>query len=76
MTMELKELNDNDNGNDNSSQLFLVSAPRDPMVSSGTIISTSSATAEEMNLDPQSGALVNLMGPQSSSICFPAKFSK
>ena len=73
ITMELKD--DNENGNE-SRQLFLVGAPRDPLVSAGAIVATTGSTDEIHLSDPQSSALVSLMGPQSSSVCFPAKFSK
>lgn len=73
--MELKE--DEENVSETSRQLFLVGAPRDPLVSAGAIVA-SSVTADEMSPggDLQSSALVGLIGAQSSSVCFPAKFSK
>lgn len=70
--MDLKD--SNENPNNESRHLFLVGTPRDPLVSAGAVTTT---TAEEIHLgDPQTSALVSLMGPQSSSVCFPAKFSK
>lgn len=55
-------------------QMFLVGSPRDPLVSTGAIVATG---AEEINPgDLHSSALAGLMGAQSSSVCFPAKFSK
>lgn len=56
-------------------QMYLVGTPRDPLVSSGAIVETGGV--EEINPgDLQSSALAGLMGAQSSSVCFPAKFSK
>ncbi|XP_032457552.1 homeobox protein ARX isoform X3 [Nasonia vitripennis] len=72
--MELKE--DEENVSETSRQLFLVGAPRDPLVSAGAIVA-SSITADEMSPggDLQPSALVGLIGAQSSSVCFPAKFT-
>ncbi|KAG7210334.1 hypothetical protein KM043_011872 [Ampulex compressa] len=72
--MDLKE--EGDGTNDSSRQLFLVGAPRDPLVSAGAIVA-SSGSADEINPDGdlQSTALAGLIGAQSSSVCFPTKFS-
>ncbi|XP_014213875.1 homeobox protein ARX-like [Copidosoma floridanum] len=79
--MELKDDDDNETGR----QLFLVGSPRDPLVSAGSIVENSATGngnnghtgGEDMNPggDLQSSALVGLMGAQSSSVCFPAKFT-
>ncbi|KAK1117991.1 Homeobox protein ARX [Melipona quadrifasciata] len=72
--MDLKE--EDESGNENSRQLFLVGAPRDPLVSTGAIVA-STAAPDEINPggDLQSTALAGLIGAQSSSVCFPTKFS-
>ncbi|XP_048514697.1 homeobox protein aristaless-like 3 isoform X2 [Athalia rosae] len=60
---------------ENNRQLFLVGAPRDPLVSAGSII-TNDVTADDIHSgDLQSATLAGLMGTQSSSVCFPAKFT-
>ncbi|XP_058810245.1 paired box protein Pax-6-like [Phymastichus coffea] len=63
------------NHNEATEQLFLVDVPRDPLVSTGTIVS-SNITNDDVNsaenVHPDS--LVSLMEVQSSSICFPTKF--
>ncbi|XP_043465941.1 aristaless-related homeobox protein-like [Leptopilina heterotoma] len=67
--MELKV--EDENGTER--QMFLVGSPRDPLVSTGAIVATG---AEEISPgDLQSSALAGLMGAQSSSVCFPAKFT-
>ena len=72
--MELKD--DDNNVNETSRQLFLVGAARDPLVSAGAIVVPGGTNDELSPGDLQSGTLVGLMGAQSSSVCFPAKFSK
>nr|XP_033336324.1 uncharacterized protein LOC117226271 [Megalopta genalis] len=71
--MDLKE--EDDGGNDSGRQLFLVGAPRDPLVSAGAIVA-SAGVPDEINPggDLQSTALAGLIGAQSSSVCFPTKF--
>lgn len=73
--MDLKE--EDESGNEGSRQLFLVGAPRDPLVSTGAIVASGGAN-DEINSggDLQSTALAGLMSTQSSSVCFPTKFSK
>lgn len=70
--MDLKE---DDNVND-TGRLYLVGNPRDPLVSAGAIVATCVADDINPTMDLQSSALAGLMGAQSSSVCFPAKFSK
>nr|XP_031832868.1 homeobox protein ARX-like [Nomia melanderi]XP_031832869.1 homeobox protein ARX-like [Nomia melanderi] len=72
--MDLKE--EDDGGNESGRQLFLVGAPRDPLVSAGAIVA-SGGVPDEINSggDLQSTALAGLIGAQSSSVCFPTKFS-
>lgn len=71
------ELKDDDNMNETSRQMFLVGTPRDPLVSAGAIVATGS-NGDEITPggDLQSSALAGLMAAQSSSVCFPTKFSK
>ena len=57
-------------------QLFLVDTPRDPLVSAGAIVATVSAQEDINPGDLQTSVLAGLMGAQSSSVCFPTKFSK
>lgn len=71
--MDLKE---EESVEDSSRQLFLVGPPRDPLVSAGSIITNDGTTDELHPGDLQSATLAGLMGTQSSSVCFPAKFSK
>ncbi|XP_043260927.1 homeobox protein ARX-like [Colletes gigas] len=71
--MDLKE--EDDGGNESGRQLFLVGAPRDPLVSTGAIVASSGAPDEINSGDLQSTALASLIGAQSSSVCFPTKFS-
>lgn len=72
--MDLKE--EDESGNEGSRQLFLVGAPRDPLVSTGAIVASGGAN-DEINSggDLQSTALASLMNTQSSSVCFPTKFT-
>ncbi|XP_053983782.1 homeobox protein ARX-like [Hylaeus anthracinus] len=72
--MDMKE--EDDGANESSRQLFLVGAPRDPLVSAGAIVASAGAP-DEINPggDLQSTALASLIGAQSSSVCFPTKFS-
>ncbi|XP_015602622.1 homeobox protein ARX [Cephus cinctus] len=72
--MELKE--EDENVSEAGRQLFLVGTPRDPLVSAGAIVAAS-GTVDEINPggDLQTSALAGLMGTQSSSVCFPAKFT-
>ncbi|XP_018306795.1 homeobox protein ARX isoform X2 [Mycetomoellerius zeteki] len=73
------DLNDEDeSGNESGRQLFLVGTPRDPLVSAGAIVASSTNVSDDVNQsdDLQSTALTGLIGgAQSTSICFPAKFS-
>lgn len=71
--MDLKDHED-DNPSE-TRQLFLVGTPRDPLVSAGSIVTTDNGN-DEINADLQTSALAGLMVGQSSSVCFPAKFSK
>jgi hypothetical protein len=73
--MELKS--DNDTIRETGTQLFLVDTLRNPMASTGAIVTTD-GTGDEINPggDIQSSSLVGLMDAQSSSVCFPTKFSK
>lgn len=71
------DLNEED-GNESGRQL-LVSAPRDPLVSAGAIIPSSTNVSDDVNQgdDLQTTALTGLIaGAQSTSVCFPAKFSR
>lgn len=70
--MDLKE----DEAAEENRQLFLVGTPRDPLVSAGSIIAGDAAQDDIHNGDLQSATLAGLMGTQSSSVCFPTKFSK
>lgn len=73
------ELNDEDeSGNDGSRQLFLVGAPRDPLMSAGAIVASTGMSDDiSQGDDLQSTALAGLIGSvQSTSVCFPTKFSK
>lgn len=74
ITMDLKE--EDESANESGRQLFLVGAPRDPLVSTGAIVASAGAP-DEINPggDLQSTALAGLIGAQSSSVCFPTKFS-
>ncbi|XP_066597632.1 homeobox protein ARX-like [Prorops nasuta] len=70
--MELKE--EDESGNEGTRQLFLVGSPRDPLVSSCAVVA--SGTVDDINPgDLQPSALVGLMDAQSSSVCFPTKFT-
>ncbi|XP_018350795.1 PREDICTED: homeobox protein ARX isoform X3 [Trachymyrmex septentrionalis] len=73
------DLNDEDeSGNESGRQLFLVSTPRDPLVSAGAIVASSTNVSDDVNQsdDLQSTALTGLIGgAQSTSVCFPAKFT-
>lgn len=72
------DLNEGDeNGNESSRQLFLVGAPRDPLISVSAIV-TSGDVPDDINQadDLQSTAFASLINTQSSSVCFPTKFSK
>ncbi|EZA48757.1 Homeobox protein aristaless [Ooceraea biroi] len=72
------ELNEEDEcGNESSRQLFLVGAPRDPLVSAGAIAaSTGIADDVSQGDDLRSTALAGLIGSaQSTSVCFPTKFT-
>ncbi|RLU22943.1 hypothetical protein DMN91_005221 [Ooceraea biroi] len=73
----MMELNEEDEcGNESSRQLFLVGAPRDPLVSAGAIAaSTGIADDVSQGDDLRSTALAGLIGSaQSTSVCFPTKF--
>ncbi|XP_011503714.1 PREDICTED: paired mesoderm homeobox protein 1-like [Ceratosolen solmsi marchali] len=71
--MDFKE---DDNISETNRQLYLVDTPRDPMVSASAIV-TNSSTCDEISTegDIQSSAFVGLIGAQSSSVCFPTKFT-
>lgn len=73
--MNLKD--DDESGNEGGGQLFLVGSPRDPLVSAGAIVAGCN-TVDDINAanDLQSSALAGLIAGQSSSVCFPAKFSE
>lgn len=71
--MNLKEEDDNTN---ETRQLYLVDTPRDPLVSAGSIVDTTNDIDINQNNDLQTSALAGLMAGQSSSVCFPTKFSK
>lgn len=63
----------------NESKLFLVGTPRDPLVSAGSIVASSTSIPDDINQvdDLQSTALTGLISSaQSTSVCFPTKFSK
>lgn len=70
--MDLKE------EDEDQKQLFLVDgvSPRDPLVSAGAIVATASGQEDLNPGDLQTSVLAGLMSAQSSSVCFPAKFSK
>lgn len=75
------DLNEEDESvNENERQLFLVAgAPRDPLVSTGAIVASTADVPDDINQgdDLQSSALAGLIGgAQSTSVCFPTKFSK
>ncbi|XP_046480323.1 homeobox protein ARX [Neodiprion pinetum] len=70
--MDLKE---EESVEDNNRQLFLVGTPRDPLVSAGSIITADGTNDDIHSGDLQSATLAGLMGTQSSSVCFPAKFT-
>lgn len=70
--MDLKEEDDNQS---ETRQLYLVGTPRDPLVSAGSIVDTTNDDINQ-NSDLQTSALAGLMAGQSSSVCFPTKFSK
>jgi len=75
--MDLNE--EDESGNESSRQLFLVGAPRDPLVSASAIVASSTNVPDDVNQgdDLQSTALTGLIGgAQSTSVCFPTKFSK
>jgi len=75
--MDLNE--EDESGNESGRQLFLVGAPRDPLVSASTIVASSTSVPDDVNQsdDLQSTALTGLIGgAQSTSVCFPTKFSK
>jgi hypothetical protein len=75
--MDLNE--EDESGNDGDRQLFLVGAPRDPLVSAGAIVASAAGVSDDISQsdDLQSTALAGLIGAaQSTSICFPTKFSK
>ncbi|XP_012276926.1 homeobox protein ARX-like [Orussus abietinus] len=71
--MDLKE--EEESANDAERQLFLVGPPNDPLVSGGQIVG--SGPSDEINPggDLQTNALAGLMCSQSSSVCFPVKFT-
>lgn len=75
------DLNEEDESVNESGRLFLVtaSAPRDPLVSAGAIVASAASVPDDINQgdDLQSSALASLIGSaQSTSVCFPTKFSK
>ncbi|XP_011637088.1 homeobox protein aristaless-like isoform X2 [Pogonomyrmex barbatus] len=72
------DLNEEDESGNEGRQLFLVSAPRDPLVSAGALVASSTSVSDDINQsdDLQSNALTGLIGgAQSTSVCFPAKFT-
>ncbi|XP_011701853.1 PREDICTED: homeobox protein ARX-like [Wasmannia auropunctata] len=75
--MDLNE--EDESGNESGRQpLFLVGAPRDPLVSAGAIVASSTSVPDDVGQgdDLQSTALTGLIGgAQSTSVCFPAKFT-
>jgi len=75
------DLNEEDENVNESGRLFLVTAgaPRDPLVSAGAIVASAASVPDDINQgdDLQSSALASLIGSaQSTSVCFPTKFSK
>lgn len=76
--MDLTE--EDESVNESGRQLFLVAgAPRDPLVSSSAIVASAASVPDDINQgdDLQSSALASLIGSaQSTSVCFPTKFSK
>lgn len=75
--MNLNE--EDESANESTRQLFLVggAAPRDPLVSTGAIIASAGVPDDiSQGEDLQSTALAGLIGAQSSSVCFPTKFSE
>lgn len=75
--MDLNE--EDESGNESGRQVFLVGAPRDPLVSAGAIVPSSTSVPDDVNQgdDLQTTTLTGLIsGAQSTSVCFPAKFSK
>ncbi|XP_014471952.1 PREDICTED: homeobox protein ARX-like [Dinoponera quadriceps] len=73
--MNLNE--EDESGNESSRQLFLVgdAIPRDPLVSAGAIVASGVPDDISQGDDLQSTALAGLIGAQSSSVCFPTKFT-
>ena len=73
--MELTE--EDESGGESGRQLYLVGSPRDPLVSAGALV-TESGNVDDINSanELQSSALAGLIAGQSSSVCFPAKFSE
>ncbi|XP_012233983.2 homeobox protein ARX-like [Linepithema humile] len=73
--MDLNE--EDESGNDGGRQLFLVGAPRDPLVSAGAIVASAAGVSDDINQsdDLQSTALAGLIAAQSTSVCFPTKFT-
>ncbi|XP_011175204.1 homeobox protein ARX [Solenopsis invicta] len=73
--MDLNE--EDESGIESGRQLFLVSAPRDPLVSASAIVASSSIPVDvSQGDDLQSTALTSLIGgAQSTSVCFPMKFT-
>ncbi|XP_076763535.1 uncharacterized protein LOC143430941 [Xylocopa sonorina] len=72
--MDLKE--EDEGAGESGRELFLVGGPRDPLVSSGAIVASSGAPDElASGADLQTTALAGLIGVQSSSVCFPGKFT-
>ncbi|XP_043280677.1 homeobox protein ARX-like [Venturia canescens] len=69
-------LKDDDESGNEGGQLFLVGSPRDPLVSAGAIVAGCN-TVDDINAanDLQSSSLAGLIAGQSSSVCFPAKFT-
>lgn len=74
------DLNEEDESVNENGRLFLVTdAPRDPLVSAGAIVASAASVPDDINQgdDLQSSALASLIGSaQSTSVCFPTKFSK
>ncbi|XP_070161551.1 retinal homeobox protein Rx isoform X2 [Polyergus mexicanus] len=70
------DLNEED---ESGRQLFLVTgAPRDPLVSASAIVASAASVPDDINQsnDLQSSALASLIGSaQSTSVCFPTKFT-
>ncbi|XP_072747891.1 uncharacterized protein [Anoplolepis gracilipes] len=74
--MDLNE--EDENVNESGRQLFLVAdVPRDPLVSAGAIVASAASVPDDINQgdDLQSSALASLIGVQSTSVCFPTKFT-